>query len=1447
MMRRVGLALLSTLALILVVLVAIFGLAQTDAGKRMIAAQLSGFLSTAETSVEINGLEGILPVDIRVATLTLADQEGIWLEVDQARLAWSPLALLAGRVQISDLSTARIALNQLPSGDEPSTEPFRLPELPTWLPPLTLERLEVTRIDLGRQVLGVPASFQLNGGVRTIQNGSAAMLYLAAERVDQPTASATLNATIGLTPPSLDLALDVDETGGLVAGLIGEGSAGDASLSLAGDGPLSDWRGELQANAQGLAELSATLGIALADMPKLTLDGALIAAPDLLPDDIAPMVGNQLEVAVSVVQSGAQQLDVERLHIKAAHASVRGDAEFDFDTEDVTANGQVEVADLAPLSSLIGSPLAGSLQVDLTADGQLQQPKGGLQIRGSGLSFDAITVVQLTSRVDISATQPLASGLGGVRLSSSGELQGLNIPEAEPLQFGQLTWKVDGFGRADDTVEVSQLHVSAPDIELALQGQFDPGTLKANGRVNLNLPSLATLARPFEQDVDGAATLEADFVVAQHVEQIDADLSASLERLSGLPPGAAELLGAAVELAASVSARPEGQLKIADLSIEGADAHVAGDVSIGLSDEQLDGRLSLDVPRLSTLASLLDQPIDGELKIETSLAGSINAPEIGLAARSDKVQLGDLAIENAKLRAEARDVATAPSGKVDLALTVNGLQANLSTPYRLDGERLELAEIALRAPRSQVDGALSVDLERTLVDGSLRGRVQDLAGLAPVLPIRLRGELDLDINLSAEDSKQAASTSLKVRDLLGDFGRLRRLEADAQVSDAMGAARFDAKASAQDFHQDDLHIEQAQVRADGTREQLSLDLGASGEIMEPFDLDARADVTFHDVTAVRLEQLSGQVASQPVRLAGPAEVSIGDRVLRVVGLDLRVADARVTADGSLAQGQVSADVALQELSLELLADLGAPDLLGQVDANLRMRGAASNPSAEFDLTATGLRAADPAFDDLPPAKLTAKAALESRRLRLDVRSEGATDKPLVLNAELPLSLQLEPFAVSVPDDPISGRLDAEVQLARLADIAGLDDDRLEGLLDTGLRLSGSAHDPQIDGTIEIIDGIYENGLTGTVLHDLTLRAVARQQQLTIEELSANDGGTGRLSGTGSIRIDPADSFPMDVDVTLTATRLVQTNDVDATVRGNLNLAGDLQFSRLTGKITVERADISIPDQFGPTVPTIKVEEIGGAPDRPTSEPTGGSALDLRLDVLVDLPGRVFVRGRGLESEWYGSIEAKGPATDPRLTGTLSIRRGFFDLLDRRFDLRRGEIEFSGVSPPNPTIDLEAVARAVDITAIISVEGNAKDPKLTLESEPPLPEDEVLSRLLFNREASSITPVQAVQLAAAVDRLRGGGVDVLGRLRAAIGVDTLDVSNSSDSEGDGISGSRLRAGKYLTDDVYVEAERGTEAQSGRARVEVEILPNLSLQADTGEDANSGVGLQWRFDY
>jgi translocation and assembly module TamB len=226
------------------------------------------------------------------------------------------------------------------------------------------------------------------------------------------------------------------------------------------------------------------------------------------------------------------------------------------------------------------------------------------------------------------------------------------------------------------------------------------------------------------------------------------------------------------------------------------------------------------------------------------------------------------------------------------------------------------------------------------------------------------------------------------------------------------------------------------------------------------------------------------------------------------------------------------------------------------------------------------------------------------------------------------------------------------------------------------------------------------------------------------------------------------------------------------------------------------------------------------------------------------PGHVFARGRGLDSEWKGELRVSGGADEPAITGKLSLVRGRVNFLGKRFTLKRGSIVFDGLAPRSAKLDVLAEASAKDMTAWLQLSGTVAAPKVDLSSEPSLPSDEILSRLLFGRSITNITPVQAIRLAQAVNVMaRGDGFDFLERTRRLLGIDQLEVKQAGDDPRE----ATLSAGKYVTEKVYLEVERGIGAQSGKATVELELTPNISVETEVGANSEGGVGLNWKWDY
>jgi translocation and assembly module TamB len=226
-------------------------------------------------------------------------------------------------------------------------------------------------------------------------------------------------------------------------------------------------------------------------------------------------------------------------------------------------------------------------------------------------------------------------------------------------------------------------------------------------------------------------------------------------------------------------------------------------------------------------------------------------------------------------------------------------------------------------------------------------------------------------------------------------------------------------------------------------------------------------------------------------------------------------------------------------------------------------------------------------------------------------------------------------------------------------------------------------------------------------------------------------------------------------------------------------------------------------------------------------------------VTVSAPSQVFVRGRGIDAELGGQIRLAGTTTDVVPSGGFSLIRGRLDILGKRLVLSRAELALEGSFVP--TLDVAATTESDGITSTVAVEGPAGDPVVSFSSSPPLPQEEVLARLLFGRGLDSISALQAAQLANAVAVLAGrGGDGLVGRLREGFGLDDLDLATAEDGS------TALTAGKYLTENVYTEVE---VEQGGKARISLnlDLRDGVTVKAGVGDDGNTGLGVFLQKDY
>lgn len=155
----------------------------------------------------------------------------------------------------------------------------------------------------------------------------------------------------------------------------------------------------------------------------------------------------------------------------------------------------------------------------------------------------------------------------------------------------------------------------------------------------------------------------------------------------------------------------------------------------------------------------------------------------------------------------------------------------------------------------------------------------------------------------------------------------------------------------------------------------------------------------------------------------------------------------------------------------------------------------------------------------------------------------------------------------------------------------------------------------------------------------------------------------------------------------------------------------------------------------------------------------------------------------------------------------------------------------------------------DQRVIANISGTNEDIKVSLSAEPALPDDEILAFIIFGKAVQNITPVEAIQLATAVQTLRGGSnaIDPIGSARDILKVDTLSIE--SDTTDSGESGMNVGMGKYLNENVYLEVERTPNpTHPWRGSLEIELTPNISLESSAGgSNGLEGAEIKWKKDY
>jgi translocation and assembly module TamB len=400
---------------------------------------------------------------------------------------------------------------------------------------------------------------------------------------------------------------------------------------------------------------------------------------------------------------------------------------------------------------------------------------------------------------------------------------------------------------------------------------------------------------------------------------------------------------------------------------------------------------------------------------------------------------------------------------------------------------------------------------------------------------------------------------------------------------------------------------------------------------------------------------------------------------------------------------------------------------------------------------------------------------------------------------------------------------------------------LSGPIAVGADIGGRLSDPAIRGSLRTQTARLESPVTGMVIDQVQSQARFSGPQLIFTQISGRTAGGGSVTGTGSATF-AGGRTALNLSFQANQALLLNRDDIAARVSGPLQIRSDGQSGTISGDLKLIKGRFQLGRaSAAASVPQLQVRDRGVEPeDVITAQHLHPWRLALKL-AGSDLQ----VIGLGINSRWRTDLDIGGFADAPRFTGRADLVRGDYDFAGRNFKLDRGVIRFLGESPPNPLLDIQASAQVQGLDANVRVRGTGLKPEITFASTPQLPQDELLSRILFGTSITNLSAPEALQLASAVAALQSGSgsLDPINALRKAIGLDRLRIVPADVATGQKTA---VAAGKYVTRKLFVEVVTDGQGYSA-TRVEYQISRWLSILSTVSTVGRSGASVRVSKDY
>lgn len=441
---------------------------------------------------------------------------------------------------------------------------------------------------------------------------------------------------------------------------------------------------------------------------------------------------------------------------------------------------------------------------------------------------------------------------------------------------------------------------------------------------------------------------------------------------------------------------------------------------------------------------------------------------------------------------------------------------------------------------------------------------------------------------------------------------------------------------------------------------------------------------------------------------------------------------------------------------------------------------------------------------------------------------------------------LEPFNLPLDQQaPLAGNLVIDGQMARFLQSLTTTPPPFSGQARALLNVGGTYQKPQFQGHLEILDGTYEIPEIGVSLRNFSSDIQMIGSHLYFNHLMASDGKAGKVSGSGHFALDKEHHHPFILELTLQEAAFFNQDYIQTSGNGSLTFKGNSQGGSIQGKLQVSSALMHLPERSSSTINTLEVTYVNIPKNKPQPQSLNPKQpiWPLTFDIKLTIPRSLKIEGRDLTSTWKGELAVQGSAQAPLWFGELQLIEGEYLFNGNPFTLNEGIITFAGDLDKKTTLYVIANKDLDKVKIDVIAKGVVKNPALSFRSNPPLPQREILSWILFNRGTAEISPFQGTQLSESITNLSMNPErpDILSKIRSALGIDRLEIGRNPNSDTNDVN---VQVGKYISDDILISV---IKSDVNRLAIEANLNDKIKLQAQVSDDSQGQLFIKWRRDY